>query len=186
MVSITTSLTIINGVNQLCYAFAALIVFDNSSKKVHFDLFKVFVLLCSLIGIHKQIAQPMDVPFLLGIALFANLTSISLFLWTVWTTYKKPLHVIYSKEQNDPDERLFTTGPFAILRHPFYTSYMLNYFAMVTNSTNISNLLILGLMSVVYVRAASAEEDRLMHSQCIEAYRVYRQTTFGLVSSGSA
>jgi protein-S-isoprenylcysteine O-methyltransferase Ste14 len=77
---------------------------------------------------------------------------------------------------------LITSGPFALVRHPFYLAYSLAWLAAPV-ATHGPVITIPGLVAVgVYVYAARREE-RLLAAHFGDAYRAYRSKAGGIVPS---
>jgi protein-S-isoprenylcysteine O-methyltransferase Ste14 len=78
---------------------------------------------------------------------------------------------------DDPMPRaLITSGPFALIRHPFYVAYSLAWLAApVATHGPVITVLSIGMV-VIYVVAARREERQLAH-HFGDAYRTYRLGT---------
>lgn len=75
-----------------------------------------------------------------------------------------------------PPKSLITTGPFAVIRHPFYVAYSLAWLAApVATHGPVITLLALGAIAV-YVIAARREE-RQLDDRFGEAFRTYKLVT---------
>jgi protein-S-isoprenylcysteine O-methyltransferase Ste14 len=113
-------------------------------------------------------ATTVTIPGLIGFTV-----SIVLFWWTVAETRSHRLRLAYSDA--DPD-RINTGGPYAVVRHPFYLSYIVFWIstALVAGSWQWVIALILTLW---YVRIARGEERRFRSSGLSPAYDQYRQRT---------
>jgi protein-S-isoprenylcysteine O-methyltransferase Ste14 len=66
---------------------------------------------------------------------------------------------------------LKTRGPYAIVRHPVYASYLLIQAGYVVQSQSLRNILIVGFATVCNVGRAVAEERLLTGSPAYLAYR---------------
>ena len=99
--------------------------------------------------------------------------SIILFWWTVSATRSHRLRLAYTDA--DPDT-INTGGPYALVRHPFYLSYIIFWIctALVAGSWQWVPALALTLW---YVRVARDEERRFRSSGLSHAYDRYRQRT---------
>jgi protein-S-isoprenylcysteine O-methyltransferase Ste14 len=84
---------------------------------------------------------------------------------------------------DDPlPKALITTGPFAVVRHPFYTAYSLAWLAAPVATHGPLILLCAVLMIGIYVVAARREE-RLLEERFGETYRQYQRGTGMIVPS---
>jgi protein-S-isoprenylcysteine O-methyltransferase Ste14 len=99
--------------------------------------------------------------------------SIILFWWTVVTTRGRRLHLAYTN--TDPNF-LCTSGPYALVRHPFYLSYILFWIGtgLVARGWQWMSALTLTLW---YVRIARGEEIRFQSSPLSTTYRAYQART---------
>lgn len=95
--------------------------------------------------------------------------SLVLFWWSIFTA--KSLDFAFSNEVGS----IVTTGPFRIVRHPFYVSYILAWLG----STFLFNSLILwvtlGYLMVFYFLSARKEERVILKSVYSTEYRKYIQ-----------
>lgn len=95
--------------------------------------------------------------------------SLLLFWWSIFTA--KNLDFAFSNEVG----RIVTTGPFAIVRHPFYVSYILAWLS----STFLFNSLILWItltyLIAFYFLSARKEEGVILKSVYSKEYRKYIQ-----------
>jgi protein-S-isoprenylcysteine O-methyltransferase Ste14 len=107
----------------------------------------------------------------LGLVGFA--VSITLFWWTVSTTRPHRLAVAYT---NAVPDIIYVEGPYARVRHPFYLSYILFWFAtaVVADQWQWAPALILIFW---YIRVARGEERRFRSSALSTAYDAYRGRT---------
>jgi protein-S-isoprenylcysteine O-methyltransferase Ste14 len=70
------------------------------------------------------------------------------------------------------DRGLKTRGPYAVVRHPIYASYLLIQSGYVLQSLSLWNIVIFAFVSACNIGRALAEEDLLTGSH---AYRAYQQ-----------
>jgi len=69
------------------------------------------------------------------------------------------------------DRGLKTRGPYAVVRHPVYASYLLIQSGYVLQSMSVRNIVIFALVSACNVGRALAEERLLAESAAYQAYR---------------
>jgi protein-S-isoprenylcysteine O-methyltransferase Ste14 len=79
---------------------------------------------------------------------------------------------------------LITTGPFAVIRHPFYVAYSLAWLGAPVATHGPLAALLAGVAIAIYVVAARREE-RLLEERFGEAYRTYKLGTGMLLPSVS-
>ncbi len=103
----------------------------------------------------------------IGCALY--IVGVSLFLWAITTA--KHLNFAFS----DNVDSLVTTGPYGIIRHPIYFSYIIIWFS----STLVFNSLILWITLIYlvafYILSARKEEEVILNSEYSGEYREYRK-----------
>jgi protein-S-isoprenylcysteine O-methyltransferase Ste14 len=108
---------------------------------------------------------------LLSSGLVFDTLGLALFLWTALTTRSRRLSLAFSTDQPD---FILAAGPYAHVRHPFYTSYL----SVFLGGWIASGSLILGTALVpaltAYVAAARFEERKFEHSPLAGAYGEYR------------
>jgi protein-S-isoprenylcysteine O-methyltransferase Ste14 len=113
-----------------------------------------------------------------GIALYVAATL--LFLSALEAARRVPLPRTFV---DDPLPRaLITTGPFAMIRHPFYLAYSLAWLAAPIATHGPVVALLSVLLIGVYIAAARREEKQL-EDRFGEAYRVYKSGTGMLLPS---
>ena len=103
-----------------------------------------------------------------AIAVLAGATS--LFLWAAWTNRTRKLGLAFA---GATPGHVQTRGPYRIVRHPFYTSYLVAFMggALAAGSPWLLPALAAGILT--YWRAAREEERAFARSELAEAYRSY-------------
>lgn len=159
-------------------AFALSVVFvfrkHHASDPLGLRILKVCAIAAAIAEVWAIAAAP---GFTLGAGIAGMLTyvlALSLFAVCVRVTRHKPLSLAYS---SDTPEHLVATGPYRVVRHPFYSAYLLSYVAGWLATSNHYLLLVVGIMSIVYVLAARREESKFMQSPLREAFMSYRART---------
>ena len=106
---------------------------------------------------------------LVAASIFLYALSLFLFWWSIFTA--KKLDFAFSNEVGS----IVTTGPFRIVRHPFYSSYILAWLS----STFLFNSLILWItlayLIAFYFLSARKEEGVILKSVYSKEYRKYIQ-----------
>jgi protein-S-isoprenylcysteine O-methyltransferase Ste14 len=102
------------------------------------------------------------------------LGALVLFWWSIKTSLLHPLSAAFSP---DLPVHLVAHGPYRIIRHPLYCSYLLCWLAgwVVTGRLWLAPTVV--VMLAIYLVAASREENKFMHSPLAEAYQQYRAQT---------
>lgn len=108
------------------------------------------------------------------VSLVVYAAGLLLFAWTRRHTASHPPALAFSSAV---PTRLFTTGPYAILRHPFYVSYSLTWLAGWVAAGSGVVLAPAAWMIALYVVAARQEERDLLMSVDAAAYRRYLRRT---------
>ena len=92
------------------------------------------------------------------------------FAWAIKSTYRRRLSVVYS---TDIPTFILESGPFGVVRDPFYTSYILFWFSFVVMQPALINGLMALLLFGLYLNAALFEETKFARSALSSAYRDY-------------
>ncbi|MDP2389279.1 MAG: isoprenylcysteine carboxylmethyltransferase family protein, partial [Acidobacteriota bacterium] len=79
-------------------------------------------------------------------------------------------------------KKLITTGPFAVVRHPFYIAYSLAWLAAPV-ATHGPVITISGLLAVGLYVFAARREERQLEAHFGDPYRVYRAKAGGVLPS---
>jgi protein-S-isoprenylcysteine O-methyltransferase Ste14 len=114
-------------------------------------------------------ARRMTIPGLIGLG-----GSIALFEWARQSVQGKVFSYIFS---NDTPEFLWTSGPFAYIRNPFYASYLLSYFSVAIMFPGIASLIVVVGMTIYFTAAARHEERKFERSPLAAEYAAYRRRT---------
>jgi protein-S-isoprenylcysteine O-methyltransferase Ste14 len=134
--------------------------------------------ICAIIQL-AAIISARDVPLKWTfVAAIAYLGSMALYWWTISVNRKTPLSAAFSP---DLPTHLVQRGPYRVIRHPFYASYLLMWTAAVPASADWRVLITVAFMIAVYISAARAEERKFSNSALAGAYREYRSRTGLLV-----
>ena len=107
-------------------------------------------------------------------ALGLYVLSLAAFWWAVASHARQPPSHAFSA---DLPEALVRHGPYRLVRHPFYASYLLTWSAAFVATQAWPLLLPLALMSAIYVRAAHQEERKFEASPLAGHYAEYRART---------
>ena len=113
-------------------------------------------------------------PFYVGASGVFYVGSFFLFWWAVRTTRRSRLTLAYS---NDTPEFITLHGPYRWIRHPFYTAYLLFWFAGVLATRSPLMLTAFFTLGTLYVFAARKEEAKFLASPLADEYRFLQQTT---------
>jgi protein-S-isoprenylcysteine O-methyltransferase Ste14 len=102
------------------------------------------------------------------------LAALSLFWWAIRTSMGKPLSAVFSP---DLPTHLVAQGPYRMIRHPLYCSYLICWVAgwVATGRMWLGPTIL--VMLVIYVVAAAEEERKFACSPLAEAYQQYRART---------
>jgi len=102
------------------------------------------------------------------------LLSLALFWWAIQTSLHQPLSAAFSP---DLPAHLVSHGPYRVIRHPLYCSYLICWAGGWMATGRIWLAATVAVMLVIYLLAASAEEKKFTQSNLAEAYREYRART---------
>lgn len=101
--------------------------------------------------------------------------AIGLFWWAVCVNRARPLAACYSTAGT---LNLNTRGPYQLVRHPFYSSYLLAWLSgMIATEDYWVLLPTVMVMFTIYVTAALREEREYEHGPLATEYRLYSSRT---------
>ena len=106
------------------------------------------------------------------------LWSLGLFWWAIQTNSAARLSAAFSP---DLPVHLVEDGPYRFMRHPFYCSYVLAWFAGTIATGKWWLIPSVAVMLAIYWRAARVEEEKFSRSSLAEEYQRYRARTAWLV-----
>jgi len=107
-----------------------------------------------------------------GVALY--LCALALFWWAIRASLCRPLSAAFSP---DLPRHLVAHGPYKLIRHPLYCSYLLCWLAGWVITARLWLAPAFGLMLVIYLAAARQEEEKFMRSPLAASYLKYRART---------
>lgn len=107
-----------------------------------------------------------------GIVLY--LCALALFWWAIQVSLRQPLSAAFSP---DLPSHLVAQGPYRLIRHPLYCSYLLCWVAGWAATGRLWLGPTVAVMLIIYVRAATEEEKKFTRSPLAEAYQRYRART---------
>ncbi len=106
--------------------------------------------------------------------LAALIGSFVLFEWAHRSVRGKFFSYIYS---HDTPEFIWSSGPYAYIRNPFYASYTLSYLGAAMMFPGVTAFVIVGVMFVYFTLAARHEERKFEGSPLAAEYADYRRRT---------
>ena len=106
------------------------------------------------------------------------IVSLCLFWCSVAMTRVQPLTLAFAL---DAPTYMHVRGPYAYVRHPFYSSYVIFWLATAVAERNLLGWLILILMTALYSIAAKREEKKFALSPLAATYSDYRGRTGMLI-----
>ena len=109
-----------------------------------------------------------------GLATLTSLASIGLIAMTVGS-HRVPLALWH--QDNDEPVELVTWGPYAYVRHPFYTSFLLAFLAAAIALPHLATLGCFAYAGIALSMTAAREERRLAASDFGESYSEYMAST---------
>lgn len=131
-------------------------------------------LVFALIHARALLVSPLITPLKAVLAIVTYLAALSLFWWACQANRRRPLSAIFS---SDRPAHLVQDGPYRLVRHPFYTSYLLSWLGAWVATGEWYVLVTFLVMLVVYVRAARMEESKFQGSSLTGEYAAYRART---------
>ncbi|WP_165837583.1 methyltransferase family protein [Zavarzinia aquatilis] len=107
-------------------------------------------------------------------ALTLLLLSAALYGWAILTTRRQRLSLAFS---GDAPDFLLAEGPYRLIRHPFYTAYLLYWLGGTIAARQPLLLLAVGVMAAGFAWAALREEAKFAASPLAANYAAYRRRT---------
>jgi protein-S-isoprenylcysteine O-methyltransferase Ste14 len=118
------------------------------------------------------IAMAREIHMALGYTGLAMLLASQALFWNcVRANRGRPLSLAYCP---DVPDHLNRSGPYSWVRHPFYVSYLVTYFAGWVATTNHWLAIPTLMMSIIFAHAARREESKFLESSLAEQYKQYR------------
>ena len=121
-----------------------------------------------------EIGQAADPNWRLVVAFCLQILAGGLFVWACAATRA------YRPEMAFSDARpttLFSAGPYRIVRHPFYSSYILFWLACSLATTSIAVSVVTFILIVAYTAAALQEQNFFLNSVLRPQYEAYQKRT---------
>jgi protein-S-isoprenylcysteine O-methyltransferase Ste14 len=116
-------------------------------------------------------AQPV-VAQLIGLV---TMIAAGVFFWVV-VRESKAARLRLAFDEQGP-RSLVMTGPYAYVRHPFYTSYIVFWAGLAISTWSIIAIFPFAILVVIYVFAAQVEEGKFARSAMAEEYAAYKART---------
>jgi protein-S-isoprenylcysteine O-methyltransferase Ste14 len=129
--------------------------------------------------IHLGVLHPIPIAGELAFALrvagaVVALASTGLVIWT-WRTHRVRLSLWHM--ENDAPASIVTSGPYAFIRHPFYTSFLLGMLGALLHAPHVGLLATLVYAGIALTITAAREERRLSASAFGAEYVAYMKRT---------
>ena len=117
-------------------------------------------------------AEPSGWPRLLGFALL--IASLTLLEWAAFSIRGKMFSYLGSQ---DTPHFVFTGGPYAYIRHPFYSCYLHTHIAIALIFPTRWTIAVLAFTFILLRYATEFEENKFARSPHAEAYKAYMART---------
>jgi protein-S-isoprenylcysteine O-methyltransferase Ste14 len=108
------------------------------------------------------------------VGLLLEAASLALFWAAIFASREARLLLAFDEKH---PHGLVSIGPYKVVRHPFYLSYLIFWTGWAVATWHLLALLPLVLIFGVYVMAAVGEERKFANSPLAEAYREYKART---------
>ncbi len=102
------------------------------------------------------------------------LISLALFWWAIVTSRGFGLTHVFDKTK---PTALLSSGPYAYVRHPFYTSYIVFWAGFGLATWSLLAIVPLAAIVFIYTKAAQLEEGKFFSSSLNEQYLAYQKHT---------
>jgi protein-S-isoprenylcysteine O-methyltransferase Ste14 len=103
-----------------------------------------------------------------------HLLAMVLFGWAVLATRQNRPAMAFAE---DPPARVFRSGPYSYIRHPFYTSYLLFWLGCAAATSSLAMLIIVLSLATIYTIAALGEQSSFSRSALRDEYESYQRNT---------
>jgi protein-S-isoprenylcysteine O-methyltransferase Ste14 len=107
-------------------------------------------------------------------SLFFVFFSAALFFWTLYFNRSEKFYFAFTSMRQDS---FISSGPYRYIRHPFYSSYIFAWIGGVLFTHSLISLCLSGIMTVLYFKAAIAEERQFLSGPHKIEYMTYVQNT---------
>ena len=166
--------------NIVSFAWSVFGVFRKEKERQEKDYFLlVTVSLLTYASVLASIWLKNEPPlWLSSVCSVLLLASLFLFWITANTTKKKKLSIVFSQ---DEPQFLVKEGPYKVLRHPFYFSYLLCYLAAILYNPTWYLIMSFLAISLIYFRAINHEEKKFAESPLADEYKEYCEKVGGLL-----
>jgi protein-S-isoprenylcysteine O-methyltransferase Ste14 len=139
-------------------------------QRLRFRLHQALSLFVGVVHLAAASVAPLAVGASFAVAIGLLIGGIGLFLWAQETVKRAPPYLAFS---DVAPEHLFVTGPYRLVRHPFYVSFMAVLFAVPVATANPWLLVWSLVMAANYVTAACEEEAAFARTPYAERHRAY-------------
>lgn len=166
----------------ICAIGWIIIIFHTWALKHHFDMSETpsgirvisnLVLLSAVILTFLTLYYPQPLlPQLVGIGLLVM--SFAIFWWTIKESKNAKLLAAFDEKL---PHGLLTTGPYAYVRHPFYTSYIIQWVGWAIACWSIWGIVPVIFMTTTYYIAAKGEEQKFSNTDMADDYADYASRT---------
>lgn len=168
MKTITITITILNFAIFIIGAFTVFSKPDTGSKPRSYT--SSIVLFCMIYLLYLAVSTDAIPKHNLVLGLLLSLCSIALFFYTARSVQKGQLSPICS---SDKPRLIIFQGPYQLVRHPFYTSYLLGFLAASLHTNSLHAIPAVVITYVVYLRASVEEEFKFFQSELKDDYLSY-------------
>jgi protein-S-isoprenylcysteine O-methyltransferase Ste14 len=121
-----------------------------------------------------DVARTPPVPWRVAAGLVLLAASLALFEWAKRSIRGRFFSYIFT---SDLPQFLWTEGPYAYVRNPFYDSYLLGYIAAAVMAPGLPTLTVLIVLTIYFWAAARFEERKFAASGIAAEYQTYRRRT---------
>lgn len=159
----------------LAYAIGTTVVFPGGDRTtIGLRLITVGAIVGGTTELTMMAVTPVMSPWRSAAGTLNFVGALALFLAAARATRSRPLTPAFS---SDVPEHLVCTGPYRVVRHPFYTAYLITYLAGWVVSGVTALLVVFAAMGALYVVAARREEQKFQQSPLAQHYNRYAART---------
>jgi protein-S-isoprenylcysteine O-methyltransferase Ste14 len=99
----------------------------------------------------------------------------AIFIWAARHSGRKQLRLAFANDFETSG--IITSGPWRYIRHPFYVSYVIFWFACARGTGHVVSLIVFDALLIIYVYSALLEEVWLQYGDHGGSYLTYQQST---------
>jgi protein-S-isoprenylcysteine O-methyltransferase Ste14 len=147
--------------------------FKTADDRKHLSPPVLVMMIGTLLSLYNVLFAEMN-PRFVPVGCVGLIGAAALFEWARRSIRGRTFTVFFT---NDVPQFVWTGGPYAYVRHPFYTSYLLSYASVAIALRSVVQALVFFAMVAFFWTAAAREERKFANSSFAAEYAAYRSRT---------